>query len=133
MADGKNPHVEVLELQAALAQLQAQLLGTQAELARYKHQELLAAMGRTQQALAVAKTEPEAVTASVRQQLIEIAGLPIERLTSFVTKQAQNDDGTPKLGPDGKVILLHQDGTPLSITERAMIARLEELRAASGG
>lgn len=131
MADTKNPHLEVLELQAALAQLQAQLLGTQAELARYKHQELLAASSRAQQALAMAKTEPSALTTEVRQQLLEIASLPVERLPSFVTKQAQNDDGTPKLGPDGRVVLLHQDGTPLSLVERAAVARLEELRATS--
>jgi hypothetical protein len=31
------------------------------------------------------------------------------------------------------VILLHQDGTPLSVIERAIIARQAELRAASGG
>jgi len=127
MADAKNPQVEILELQLAVAQLQAQLLGTQAELAKYKHRELMAGVAQIQTALNAAKAEPDAVDAKVRAQLLEIAALPAEQLPSIITKQVTD----PKSGAVTDIV--HQDGRPLSILDRAIMARQEELRAASGG
>ena len=131
MNNAQNPHIEILELQLVIGQLQAQLLSTQAELAKYKHKELLAAVAQVQTALTAAKVEPASVDADIRKQLLEIAALPAERLPSIVTKQAQNEDGTPKLDQRGNVQLLHQDGTPLSVVDMAVLARIEELRAAN--
>ena len=127
MADAKNPQVEILELQLAVAQLQAQLLGTQAELAKYKHRELMVDVAQIQTALNAAKAEPDAVDAKVRAQLLEIAALPAEQLPSIITKQVTD----PKSGAVTDIV--HQDGRPLSILDRAIMARQEELRAASGG
>jgi len=127
MADAKNPQVEILELQLAVAQLQAQLLGTQAELAKYKHRELMVGVAQIQTALNAAKAEPDAVDAKVRAQLLEIAALPAEQLPSIITKQVTD----PKSGAVTDIV--HQDGRPLSILDRAIMARQEELRAASGG
>ncbi len=63
----------------------------------------------------------------VQAALDRVATLPLTELPTYVTKQAQNDDGSPKVGPDGRVILLHQDGTPLSVVERAIVDRFYEL------
>lgn len=53
MADNTTPqNVEVLKLQLQVTQLQAQLIATQAEVARYQHRDLLAESGRLQQAIA---------------------------------------------------------------------------------
>lgn len=131
MADLKNPHLEVLELQAAVAQLQAQLLGTQAELAKYKHQELMAAVSQLQRTLSLARLDSAALDADSRQQLMQIAAMSAEQLPQIVTKQLTEDDGSPKIGPDGKVMLVRQDGSPLSLQERAILARADELRLAS--
>lgn len=66
-------------------------------------------------------------------ELADIASLPAEELPSFVTRQAQNDDGTPKLGPDGLPVLLRQNGKPLSVLELAIVQRQAKLRRQAGG
>lgn len=57
----------------------------------------------------------------------------MEQLPSYVTKQARDDSGNPKLDAAGQVILLHQDDTPLGVIERAYVARAEQLRQQAGG
>ena len=52
MADNTTPqNVEVLKLQLLVTQLQAQLIATQAEVARYQHRELMQESSRLQQAI----------------------------------------------------------------------------------
>lgn len=53
MADAATePALEVLRLQLTAAHQQAQILGLQAELARYQHRDLLQQIGALQQAIA---------------------------------------------------------------------------------
>lgn len=70
---------------------------------------------------------------ALQAELARIAKAGHGELPSLVTRQAQNDDGSPKRDADGNVILLHQNGEPLSVIERAILARQAELRAAAGG
>jgi hypothetical protein len=143
-----TPSVEVLTLQLQVARLQAELLAANAEIGRYRHRELQQQAAQLQQAIQQAKqraAEPapaapaQSPTAdpppddAMQAELARIAAAGPNDLPSIITKQAQHDDGSPRRDADGNVILLHQDGTPLSVIERAIIARQAELRAAAGG
>jgi hypothetical protein len=130
--------IETLGLRAQLVRTQMEALQLRAQLMQRDHQALAAELGQInaqQQALAAAEAAAKASTvdAETQAKLDLIATLPMDKLPSYVTRQAQNDDGSPKRDAAGRVILLHQDGTPLSVIERAIIARQAELRAASGG
>jgi hypothetical protein len=114
----------------------ALLLRALADLAEVRGQ--LAAINLQLQRQAEAGTalraEPvPAVDETTQAELARIAAAGPNDLPSIITKQAQHDDGSPRRDADGNVILLHQDGTPLSVIERAIIARQAELRAAAGG
>lgn len=74
-----------------------------------------------------------AVDPATQAMLAEIANAPADDLPPMVTKMAQNDDGTPQRDAAGNVILLNQDGTPLTIIQRAIVARHAQLRAQAGG
>mgnify|MGYP001768440898 CR=1 FL=1 len=114
----------------------ALLLRALADLAEVRGQ--LAAMNvqlqRQAEAGTALRAEPvPAVDEATQAELARIAKAGHGELPSLVTKWAQNDDGTPQRDADGNVILLHQDGRPLSVIEMAIIARQAALRAASGG
>lgn len=74
------------------------------------------------------KPEPAAFDEPTRAMLAKIAVAPIHELPMMVTKKAQHDDGSPVIGPDGRVVLLNQDGTPLTVIQQAIMRRIEELR-----
>lgn len=66
-------------------------------------------------------------------ELDRIAKAQIHELPPMVTRQAQNDDGSPKRDAQGRVILLNQDYTPLTVVQQAIIDRIAELRRQAGG
>jgi hypothetical protein len=117
------------QMQALLLRLQL-IQGDVQAMAAQLHQ-AHAAVGALAAAPAAAP-EPE-LDEATRAALDVIATLPMDQLPSYVTRQAQNDDGSPKRDAAGLVILLHQDGTPLSVIERAYVARAEQLRQHAGG
>jgi hypothetical protein len=110
----EKPTTRVLLLRALaeLAEVRGQLAAINAQLQRDDHQ-------LTDDAL--------------QAELSRIAKAGRDELPQIVTTQAKHDDGTPQRDADGNVILLHQNGEPLSVIERAIIARQAELRAAAGG
>lgn len=75
-----------------------------------------------------AKPEPAALDDATRAMLAKIAVAEMRDLPMMITRQAQNPDGSPVIGPDGRVVLLNQDGTPLSVVQQAIMRRIEELR-----
>ena len=110
----EKPTTRVLLLRALaeLAEVRGQLAAINAQLQRDDHQ-------LTDDAL--------------QAELARIAKAGHGELPSLVTRQAQNDDGTPQRDADGNVILLHQNGEPLTVIERAILDRQAELRRQAGG
>lgn len=81
----------------------------------------------------VMQPEPRVEKASAHDpatqaELDRIAKAQIHELPPMVTRQAQNDDGTPKRDAQGRVILLNQDYTPLTVIQQAIVDRTAELR-----
>jgi hypothetical protein len=141
MADTmQQPSIEVLTLQLQVTRLQAELIAAQAEIGRYRHQEMLAKASQIQQAIQQAKqraAEPApAATAqsptadpptdeATQAELARIAKAGADELPQVVTRQMPGDGGQP--------MLVNQQGQPLTVIERAILARQAELRAAAGG
>lgn len=129
---------ETLGLRAQLLRAQMEALQLRAQLMQRDHQALAAELGQVTaqvQAMAAAEAAAKAppVDAETQAKLDLIATLPMEQLPSYVTKQAQHDDGSPKRDAAGRVILLHQDGRELNVIERAYVARADQLRQQQGG
>lgn len=133
-----TPSVEVLTLQLQVARLQAELLAANAEIGRYRHRDLQQQAAQIQQAIQQAKqraAEPappaQSPTAepptdeALQAELARIAKAGRDELPQIVTRQMPGDDGQP--------VLVNQQGQPLTVIERAIIARQAELRAAAGG
>lgn len=127
-----------LATRAELLRAQMENLQLRSELLQRDHRDLATQLGHVNAQLRALAPADAAATAppvdgETQAQLDVIATLPMDQLPSYVTKQAQHDDGTPKLDAAGRVILLHQDGTPLNVIERAVMARQAELRGQAGG
>lgn len=129
---------ESLMAQAELLRTRMELLAAQAQVMQYQHRDLGAQLGRLNaqmQALAAAEARAAAppVDEVTQAQLDGIAKADRDQLPNIITKQARNDDGTPVLGSDGLPVLVRQDGSPLTVIERAILARSAELRKQAGG
>lgn len=110
--------LEMLQLKLQNAQLAAQLAGTQAEMLRERHRELMGQISGLQQAIAQHDAAQKAL-------LERIARAAPEELPSLVTRQI-----------DGQVVVLDAhtgDYRPLTVVEQAWMARLNALREAAGG
>ncbi len=134
--------ITTLQAQAELLRTQMEVLQLRAQLLQRDHRDLALQLGQINAQLQRA-AEPappvQSPTAdppadeALQAELARIAKAGHGELPSLVTRQAQNDDGSPKRDADGNVILLHQNGEPLTVIERAILARQAELRAAAGG
>lgn len=121
-----------LELRAALIHSQLEAVDLRAALLQSTRRELERQL--TEVMTHLTPVPPVAAIDEATQNALDaIAKMPMEQLPSYVTKQAQNDDGSAKRDAAGEVILLHQDGTPLGVIERAYVARADELRRQAGG
>lgn len=110
--------LETLRLRLQVAQLAAQLAGTQAEMLRDRHRALMGEIGGLQQAIEQHEGAQKAV-------LDRIAQAGPEDLPSLATRQI-----------DGQVVVLDAhtgEYRPLTVIERAWLARMDALRAAAGG
>lgn len=75
-------------------------------------------------------TAEPAYPPDVQAALDRIARAQAHELPPIVTMQARNDDGPPVIGRDGLPELVRQDGSPLTVIERAIMARAKALREA---
>ena len=126
--------ITTLQAQAELLRTQMEVLQLRAQLLQRDHRDLALQLGQINAQLqraaepappAQSTTADPPADEALQAELARIAKAGRDELPQVVTRQMPGDGGQP--------MLFNQQGQPLSVIERAILARQAELRAAAGG